>query len=49
MRRGCLRCWAYFDKDTDEETIKAIKNHQEDCTREEPYRDDPNADGYDDF
>ena len=49
MRRGCATCWAWFEKSTDKETLKVLKEHLEKCTKENPYRDDPNADGYDDY
>ena len=49
MRRGCNFCWAWFERETDENTIIALKEHQKNCTEEVPYRDDNNADGYDDF
>lgn len=49
MRRGCLNCWAYFEKETDKETLRALREHQGNCTKEEPFRDDETAEGYDDF
>lgn len=49
MRRGCLNCWAYFEKETDEDTLTTLRKHQEKCTKEKPFRNDRTADGYDDF
>lgn len=49
MRMGCFTCWAYFEKGSEENTLDALRNHLGICNEEKPYRDDPNADGYDDY
>ena len=49
MYRGCIKCGAYFKKETDEETLQVLREHLEKCSEENPYLNDPNADGYEDF
>ena len=45
IKRKCLICNAYFLGDK-EDTLKKLKNHKENCSRDEPYTNDNTADGY---
>lgn len=47
LTRACGFCNAFFNKETDELSLSAIKEHKKECKKEEPYVDDNiNADGY---
>lgn len=47
--RICNNCDAWFQKETDEESLYFIRQHLEVCEEDKPYLDDPNADGYEYF
>ena len=44
-----MTCWAYFEKENDVETLSVLRKHLEKCSVEKPYKNDPNADGYEEF
>lgn len=46
MVRTCLVCSAYFDKESDEETLSVLKKHIQKCEEKKPFKNDLNANGY---
>lgn len=48
MVRSCLWCYAVFEqKGEEDKTLERLKKHREKCTKDDPYKDDDNADYYD--
>ena len=45
MTRTCLFCDAYF---SGKDSLDKLLLHKKKCSKEQPYKDDPNADGYED-